>query len=877
MSIFSRWLRRSADDDLSTNRAEMEEEMRFHLDMAVERYMRSGLGAAEANRRATADFGGVRQQQESAADERSGAWWDILRQDLRFGARTLRRNIGFTTAVSVTMALGVAGAAAMFSVVYAVLLRPLPIEKPNQLVYVGWDYGGGKTITSLSPYEFEFIRRNGQGLTGITTFSSRDAQLAQGETTEQVTLTSIANDFFVVYARQPKLGRAFSRDEWRTKDSRVAIISDALWKRSFGGDEQVLSRTIRLNSADYRVVGIMPPGVTLPGAVPAPDVFVPFQLVADVRDEGHNYQAVVRLRSSTTPTTFRGELARLSRALRAEQPQLFDKPDAGFVPMSFNDVHTGGLAIRLWLLLAAVVCLLLVAAVNSANLWVARAVARQHEMVIRVAIGAGTRRVVRQLVTESLLVSIMSGAAGLVLGWWALRALVAHSPMRLPRGDEISFAPSVAVSILFLTAVAVIFGMFAALPARRVNVVSALGQRTASGSRTGARLRASLIVVETAFAVVLVSSAALLITSFYKLTSVDKGFATERTWAIRFARLPQAYDLPRRQAVASDFLERLRALPGVENAGALSNFPLERGMNFVVSPEGNPDGAEGAAEFRFVSPGAMEALSIRLRHGRLITRADLAEGVHVAVISESMARRFFGDANVIGRRIEIGRWRGEWVGGGYHGGTEVVGVVADVRDVALDKNPRLTLYLPQAPGESNPLRVVVSTRNDAFSSAQLAALVRAVDGSLAPPTVQPLSDLVGASVALQRYQTWLLGALGSTALLLAAVGIFGIMAYSVEQQLREIGVRIALGATPMTLVRLIVRRALGLVGAGSVLGVGLAIVASRLLQASLFNVSSTNPFVLGAAVGLLILSALAASFEPARRALRLQPIEVLRS
>jgi predicted permease len=702
--------------------------------------------------------------------------------------------------------------------------------------------------------------------------------LTRGESTEQIITTSVTDDFFVVFARQPRLGRAFSRDEWQSKESRVAILTDALWKRAFGGDEQVLTRTIRLNNADYRVVGVMPPGIIIPGAISAPDVFLPLHLVTNVRDEGHNYQAVARLRESTTPTAFRGELVRLGRALRSEQPQLFDRADEGFVPMSFRDVHTGGgLATRLWLLLSAVVCLLLVAAVNSANLWIARAVARQHEMVIRVAIGAGIRRVVRQLVTESLLVSIVSGVAGLVLGWWALRALVAHSPIRLPRADEISFGPSIAVSVLFLTAVAVLFGMFAALPARRVNVVSALGQRTTSGSRMGARLRSSLIIAETAFAVVLVSSAALLITSFYRLMSVDKGFATERTWAVRFARLPDAYDPARRQAVANDFVARLRALPGVENAGALSNFPLERGMNFVVSPEENPDAAEGAAEFRFVSPGAMEALSIRLHHGRLISQADLAAGVHVAVISESMARRFFGDVNAVGRRIEIGRWKGEWVGGGYHGGTEVVGVVADVRDVALDRQPRLTLYLPQTPGENNPLRVVVSTRSDALSGAQVASLAREVDRSIAPPTVQPLSDLVGASVALQRYQTWLLGSLGSAALVLAAIGIFGIMAYSVEQQLREIGVRIALGATPMALVQLIVRRALGLVGAGSVLGVGLAIIASRLLQSSLFNVSSTNPFVLAAAVGMLVLSALAASFEPARRALRLQPIDVLRS
>jgi len=284
MSAFWHRLRRSAGDDPAQNPAEMEEEMRFHLEMAVQRYIQAGLDAAEAKRRAIADFGGVRQQQESAADERRSAWWDVLRQDVRFGLRTLRRNIGFTAAVSTTMALGVAGAAAMFSVVYAVMVRPLPVRHPEQLVYIGWDFGGGKINSNLSPYQFDFVRRNARGIAGATTVRGANVDMTRGESTEPALAYSVTEGFFTVFARQPTVGRMFSSDEWQTRDSHVAIISHSLWKRAFAGEEQVLSRTIRLNAIDYRIVGVMPEGSDIPGAIPAPDVLLPLQFVADVRE-----------------------------------------------------------------------------------------------------------------------------------------------------------------------------------------------------------------------------------------------------------------------------------------------------------------------------------------------------------------------------------------------------------------------------------------------------------------------------------------------------------------------------------------------------------------------------------------------------------------
>ena len=404
---------------------------------------------------------------------------------------------------------------------------------------------------------------------------------------------------------------------------------------------------------------------------------------------------MARRAPATSAEALREELVRLSQGLRAAQPQLFGKPDESFVSMGFQDVYVGALVKRLWLLFAAVACLLLAACVNSANLWVARAVARRHEMTIRVAIGASRSRVLRQLITESVLVSALAGTIGLLLGWWGLHALLAHAPTAIPRVEEISFFPAVLLSGAIGTIVAVAFGLLGATPSFRAGLASALGQRTLAGARGGARVRAGLLVTETALAVLLVCAAGLLVTSFYKLMTVDKGFSSAGVWSFAFARLPSDYDAARRQSFAETYLQRVRSLPGVTAAGALSNLPLQRGVNYPVTRDSRDDISEGGTELRMVTPGAIEALSIRLRYGRTIAEADLSTSAHVALVNESLARQFFGTANVVGQRLDVGRWKGQWLSPGYHAGTEIIGVVSDVRDIALDKRPRLTVYLPQ--------------------------------------------------------------------------------------------------------------------------------------------------------------------------------------
>jgi predicted permease len=869
------WQRAFGSDDPASNRREMDEEMRFHLEMSVERYRRSGLTEAEARRRAYADFGGMEQHQETARDERPLAWFDVFGQDMRYAWRMIGRNLSLTAAICLTIGLGVAASSSIFAVAYAVLLRPLPIPRPNELAYVGWDFGGQKLFPDLTAFQFDFVRANGRGFRGLATYQTTDLDVGPPGSGRTTLAASVSQDFFSVLAQSPSRGRAFVPEEWAADSNRVAIVSARFWKQELGGDSAVLRRPLILAGRPHTIVGVMPATFRLPGEEKNPDVLVPLRLKPSVRDEQHDFITLARLAPSTTQATLDAELARLTRALRTSQPQLFERADQGFVAMSFQDVYVGALSKQLWLLLLAVGSLLLVASVNSANLWVARAMARRGEMSIRVALGAGRGRIGRQLATESLLVIALAAASGLTVGWWTMRFLIAHSPIPIPRSDEVSFLPAALASIAVLAGVALSFGLAAAVPAVRGNLSSRLSQRASSSDSQSKRLRSLLIAAEVALTVLMVSSASLVAKSLYRLMTVDKGFATAGVWTVRLGALPKSYDGAMRGQLARRALERVRALPEVRSAGTVSNFPLERGMNFPVTAEGNANASNGGVELRFVSPGAMEALGLKIKHGRVITAADLSAGGHVAVITETMALRFFGRRNAVGAGLEIGKWKGQWLGNGYHGRTEIVGVVGDVRDVALNKEPRLTVYLPQMPGEDSRLRIVVSTTSPS-AAADVARAFRGLDAGVPVPEMTRLNDLVRGSVSVQRYQTGLLAAIGVCALALAAIGIFGIVTYSVQQEMRETAIRIALGASPSRVARRVIGRAVSIVALGSVAGIALTMGVARLVQANLFGVSSMDSQVLIGSVATLLLVGLGACAIPALSAVRTRPIEALR-
>ena len=859
---------------------EMDEEMRFHLEMAARRNIERGLPPDEARRRALAAFGGVTQHQETARDATPGHWLDGLRQDLRYAFRTLRRNPGFATSVVLTLALGIGANTAIFSVVNGVLLRPLPVPEPTRLTFVGWDYGRGGGPAALSAFQLEYLRDHARTFSGLTTYRTLERELGTSPDTRIVRGVRVAPDFFAVVGTSPVIGRGFAPEEEVPGGPAVAVLSDELWRSHFSADRAVVGRTIQLDGKVLTIVGVAPPSFRLPGTDPKDaEIIIPLQLRADPSDQGHNFTALARIRSDRTRDQALADLAAVSDGFVRGHPDLA-KLGERFDLRSFQDVYVGRLKRTLYILLGAVAFVLLISAANAANLLLARAAAREREIVVRTALGAKRGRIVRQLLSEGLVLAAISGAVGLALGVWGVRIMLALAPERLPRADEIG----VDYRVLGFTAVIVVltgivFGLAAAIPTGRLRLTSVLGERS-GGVGASRRSRDLLIVSETAFAIILLAGAGLLLASFAKLRGVDPGFSPENVTAVRFGRMPDGYTTTDAfWRFEQQLIERLSRVPGVEAVAALPNFPLERGWNMPVAVAGDPESGDGDTEFRWVSPGYFETLRIPLLRGRQFTAGDGREAPRVAIVNAALARRFFPDGNALGRQIEIGRYKGQWMAKQFEGTVEIVGIAEDVREIGLDRAPKQTVFIPtaQAPDGmvATPLLVVRASPQTALRGAVEDA-VRSVDPRVTPPRLEPLPAIVGASLAEQRFQTTLLTLFAGTALVLTASGIFGVVSYGVQQRVREIGVRVALGASSREVLRLIVGRSLKFVVAGALVGVAGAVALTRFMSTFLYEVTATDPLAFSLAVATLLGVAFVASYLPARRATRIDPIVALR-
>ena len=520
---------------------EMDEEMRFHVEMAAQRNIQRGLPPDEARRRALAAFGGITRHQETARDGTPGRWLDALRQDLRYAFRTLRRNPGFAASVVLTLALGIGANTAIFSVVNGVLLRPLPVPEPRNLTFVGWDYGRGGGPAALSAFQIEYLHDHARTFAGLTTYRTLERELGTPPDTRLVRGVRVAPDFFTVVGTSPVIGRGFVPEEEAPGGPAVAVLSDALWRSHFSADRSVVGRTIPLDGKVLTIVGVAPPSFRLPGIDPKDaEIIIPLQLRADPSDQGHNFTALARIRSDRTREQVLADLAAVSDGFVREHPDLA-KAGERFDLRAFQDVYVGRLERTLYILLGAVTFVLLISAANAANLLLARAAAREREIVVRTALGAKRGRIVRQLLSEGLVLSAISGVIGLALGVWGVRAMLALAPERLPRADEIGVDYRVlgfTAAIVVLTGI--IFGLAAAIPTGRLRLTSVLGERS-GGAGASRRSRDLLIVSETAFAIILLAGAGLLLTSFAKLRSVDPGFSPENVTAVRFGRMPDGY------------------------------------------------------------------------------------------------------------------------------------------------------------------------------------------------------------------------------------------------------------------------------------------------------------------------------------------------
>ena len=880
MSVIRRWIdaaRARVGNDAPER--EMDEERLFHLDMATRRNIERGMSPDDARRAALATFGGVVQHQETALDALPTRWLDELRQDLSYAIRTLRRNPGFAISVVLTLALGIGANTAIFSVVNGVLLRPLPVRDPEHFVYVGWSWGRGDEAGALSAYKIEYLRQHATTLSGVTSLRTVEHDLGTGEAPRLIRGLRVSRDFFEVIGFAPTIGRGFSSDEDTPGGPSVVILSHALWQSVFAGDRSVLGKQVTLDRASYTVVGVTPPEFRVPGVeFDGAELFVPLQLKGDPAEKGNNYTAMARIKSDRSQQQVITDLAAVSRAFKTDHPDVASGLEA-YDLTSFERLFVGGLKKLLWILLGAVTFVLLIAAANAANLLLARATAREREIVVRTALGARRSRIVRQLLSEGVVLSGIAGIVGLALGAWGVRILIAMTPSQLPRADEIGLDYRVLGFVALIVLLSgLIFGLAAALPTSRSSLASVLGERARSAGKQ--RSRDILVMSEAAFAIVLLAGAGLLLTSFAKLRATDPGFTVKNVMAVRFGRMPAGYEtMDAIWELERNLIERVSSAPGVQSVAGLPNLPLERGWNMPVAEAGVAESGDGGVEYRWITPTYFETLEIPIKQGRGFSVSDDRRAARVAIVNEAFAKKFFPGGTALGRQLEIGRYKNQWVGDEFHGVVEIVGIARDVREIELGRPPRRTVYVPMAQAQNRvangPLLVA-----RALPSASLQRVfddaTRAIDPRLPSPNLVPMPAIVGASLAEQRFQTMMLSLFAGTALALTAIGIFGVVSYGVQQRVREIGVRMALGASPREVLRLIVGRSLRFVIAGLIIGVLGALGLTRFLSSILYDVKATDPLTFSLAILTLLGVAFVASYVPARRATRIDPVRALR-
>ena len=802
-------------------------------------------------------------------------------QDARYALRALRRTPGFTVVAVLTLALGIGATTTIFSVVNAVVLRPLPFQDPGRLVRV-WDTNphGGDFSTSDATYldlrernrsfvemaAFSDTRRS-LVLTGLCARDSGDCE------PERLQSAAVTASIFPLLGAAPSLGRTFTTMEDRPSgDSRVVLLGYDLWVHRFGSDPRLLGRGITLDGQSYTVVGVMPAGFAFPS--PA-ELWVP--LVVDRRrdrDE-HDLTVIGRLGPGMTLDRASADLQRVAGELGTEYPRT--NADWGVRVVSFSDWMIGPQLERaVFVLLGAVGFLLLMACANIANLLIARGSARQAEVGVRAALGASRARLAGQFLTESVLLALIGAAAGLGIASWATALVRTLGPANIPRLRDVGMdAQVLGFTLILALGTSIIFGLAPALQISRVELQATLRQGARGAIPRGrTRIRSVLVVVQIALAMVLLVGAGLMFGSFLRLQSVPVGFDASNVLTVPLQLPEERYADETRQAFFESVRARIASIPGVQYVGATSTDPLRQwGFSNDVTPEDRaaeaPAGGFMQAGWRSVTPGFFRAMGIPLLQGRLLTDADGAGGTQPVVITRSMASRLWPDDDPIGKRL-------------FWGGTDgaphtVVGVVGDIRDVQLDADPAPLLFLPYGEVPVPGMTLVIRTAGDPASVAgAVRREINAEDRELPLPEVSSLAESRSAAVAEPRFRMLLLAGFAAAALLLATVGIYGVMAFTVAQRTREIGVRIALGAHTRRVFALVLRQGMVLAGIGVIVGLAGSLAVTRFLQSLLFGISATDPVTLVAVALLLGAVTLIGAYLPARRAARIDPIVALR-
>jgi predicted permease len=818
---------------------------------------------------------------------------DTFVQDLRHALRLLRSAPGFTFAAVTALALGIGANTAIFSVLNTVILKPLPYPDPDRLVMflnVSPQGSGG----AASPTKFNVWRRQTGAFEDVSAYRFSVVNITGDANPEQVSAAYVSVDFFRLFGAVPIFGRTFSAEEDRPGGGFTVVLGNGFWRRRFGGDPAVIGRTILFNGQAHEIIGVLGPFDTtaIQSAVGTPEVWLPFQIDPNSTMQGNFFTTAGRLKPGVSVESGTAQLASAAAEFREAFPQALP-PQVGFGVQTLQEMIVRNVRSSLWILVGAVSFVLLIACANVANLLLVRATVRQREIAIRAAIGAARGRIARQLMTESVVLSLLGGLVGLALGVAGIRALLALNPGNIPRigidGAAVGLDGRVLAFTAFVSVLTgLVFGLFPAWRAARVDL-STVMKESAGRSGTGFKqnkTRAVLVITEIALALILLVGAALLIRTYIALRAVDPGFDPRRVLTMRMSltgeRFAKAATIGQ---LMRDGRERLEALPEVEAAAASCCVPLQGGFGLGFIIEGRPlDGpAHGGGSFTPISANYFNVFKIPVLRGRYFTEQDTTGAPGVVIINQAMARQYWPDGNPIGERLVIGRGLGPNM---EQPPAEIVGVVGDVRDGSLNRDPNPIMYIPwaQLPDahSANLLSItsiawVVRTRAESLSVADaIQKQLREASGGLPVARLRSMEDVVTQSTARADFNMLLLTIFAGSALTLAAIGVYGLMAYSVQQRTQEMGVRLALGADASRVRNMVVRQGMTLVAVGVAIGIASAFGLARVMATFLFGVTPRDPLVFVVVPLVLAIFAWLGVWLPARRAGRVDPVVALR-
>jgi predicted permease len=857
---------------------DLDAELTAHLEFAAEENRRNGIPAEEARRQAMLRLGGVEQSKEEHRDARGLPSLDSILQDLRYAVRTLWRDMGFAIFTILIIGLGVAASSTVFSVLNSILVRPLPFKDPNSLVWVAnrTDTDGNMSGQTVQVDRLIALRERNKSFSDIAGYFAfygvGDVKLTgQGEP-ERLSAVPVSRNFFPLLGVQPLLGRQFTAEECKWNGPKAALLSHGLWERRFASDPQIVGKAIRLDDAPVTVVGVMPASFDF-GAIFNPgahiDFFSPFALSKETNRWGNTLALVGRLKPAAKLPRAQAEADILGDQISAEHPNENDiHPKLTFL----REHVSGRLRPALWILASAVGVVMLIVCANLSNLMLARTAARQREMAIRAALGAGRKRLIRQLLTESLLLTGCGAVLGLVLTFAATRGIAHLTAFNLPLLSSVQVDGGVlAFTVLIAVATGLMLGIAPALQVSGLRLSASLGQRGANEGKDHAWLRGALVVSEIAFACVLLVGAGLLIRSLIRVLDVQLGFRPESVAALRIDPNSQYTTPAQMNGYMTEAMRRVRSIPGVEAAGLTDSLPLGRNRTWGAGAKGKtyPLGEYPSAFVRMITDGYVKAMGMSLKKGRDLTEYDTANSTPVILINETMARTLWPGQNPIGQMMSgtCGKER------------QVVGVVGDVRHMALEKGSGSEMYLPmrQCTDYGSWDLAIRSTLPLTVLASSVGSSLRPIAPDLPKGGMRPLTQLVDRAVSPRRFIVSLLGGFAAFALILASLGIYGLISYSVNRRTQEIGIRMALGASTLDVQSRIVLRTLGLAALGLLVGVVISSGLARSVSGLLFGVTAGDPLTFLAAALVLMTIAVLAGYLPARRASKIDPMICLRA